>query len=48
MADGVEHFQGIETLPGPVFDSRAARVFGEFGYGTIGSCDQERVVSFVG
>ena len=45
-ADGVEHFEGIEMLPGPVFDARAVRVLGEFGYGAIGSCDQERVVTF--
>src|SRR6267143_2568225 len=46
--DGMEYVQGAEALPLPVFDAIALALFGQLGYGNIGSGGEQFVIVFVG
>src|SRR6202521_5702061 len=47
MPNRVKHIQGVEALPRPIFDAIALTLFGQIGYGKVGSGGEQFVIVFI-
>src|SRR5260370_15481846 len=43
----MEHVQGVKALPRPIIDAIALALFGQIGYGKVGSRGEELVIVFI-
>src|SRR5467141_4006257 len=43
----MKYVQGAEALPRPIFDAIALTLFGQIGYGKVGSCGEQFDVVFI-